>query len=809
MRFAIRTALLTLLVPAMCHAQFGPQSSLYIEGPITVQLADLDADSDNDLLVGTRGGPMVFTNPDGLGAFSVPEPQISTEHVVCLAVDVNGDDRSDLVASKKQQFIGIDVFIRNGSGYEAPVNISSTINADIIRAADLDGDSDMDLALVLSNGDIVVSYNTDGAGTFGAFQTVAPNWGAHTLQFADIDEDNDRDLVWSYFPTSSINWSENIGGSFGPVQTFCAYGAGGVYDMDGDGIFDALYSNTGTGAIEWRSRHGGVLTSAQAVAIPWGQVDILSAEDLDGDGDLDAFWSSTVVDHQGWAENTNGLGAFGAVQIISSQVAAMSALATGDMDGDGDQDLFHLSTSANSVLWNENLAVAGAAIVGRVFNDRNGDGIFNGNDHGVEGALVEVPGSYGALTNHSGMYRIDAPAGSYTVELAGMPQWSSTTSPSLSVTVPNGGSAQGVDFGVEAGTPTFNVLPMIASAETRCGYWVNYWIAATNTGNQIADLTLALALDDLSSIGDASPLADSIINDTAYWTILSVAPSQTRVIPLSAMMADVSHMGDTLHDHLRATLSTAGIPKATHTVDQYPILVSSYDPNDKVVMPAGQGEEHITAMDEKLTYTIRFQNTGNATALDVVLADTIHPSLDMTSFEIRGTSHPCIVTLGPGHIVHFRFDGIMLPDSTTNFLGSQGFVRFSFSPFSGLPEGEVIENTAAIYFDNNPPVITNTAFNTLSYGLVGAEELPFKTEGFALFPNPAQLAVTLQVDAARDGAHQAFLYDATGRPVRFWMVRPGVMQDLPLGGLNDGMYTLRVLAMEGGYDRAQRLIIAR
>ena len=62
--------------------------------------------------------------------------------------------------------------------------------------------------------------------------------------------------------------------------------------------------------------------------------------------------------------------------------------------------------------------------------------------------------------------------------------------------------------------------------------------------------------------------------------------------------------------------------------------------------------------------------SSSATALDVVLADTIHPSLDMTSFEIRGTSHPCIVTLGPGHIVHFRFDGIMLPDSTTNFLTS-------------------------------------------------------------------------------------------------------------------------------------------
>jgi len=737
MQLAIRIAFFIFLAPALCHAQFGPQSSLYIEGPITVQLADMDGDSHNDLLVGTRGGPLVFTNTDGLGTFTVPEPQISTAHVVCLAVDVNGDDRLDLVASKKQQFIGIDVFIRNGSGYEAPVSISSTINADMIRAADLDGDNDFDLALALSNGDIVVSFNIDGQGTYGAFQTVAPNWGAHTLQFADIDGDNDPDLVWSYFPTSSINWSENIGGSFGPVQTFCSYGAGGVYDMDGDGAFDALYSNAGTGAIEWRPRHGGLLTSAQPVALPWGQVDILSAEDLDGDGDLDAFWSSTVVDHQGWAENTNGLGAFGAVQIISSQVAAVSALATGDMDGDGDQDLFHLSTSANTVLWNENLAVANAGIVGRVFNDRNGDGLFNGNDHGVEGALVEVPGSYSVLTNHSGMYRIDAPAGNYTVQRAGMAQWSSTTSSSVSVVVPGGGSAQGVDFGVVAGTPTFNVLPLIACAETRCGYWVNYWIAATNTGNQIADLTLALALDDLSSLGDASPMPDSIINDTAYWIILNMAPSHTRVVPLFAMMADVSHMGDTLHDLLKATLSVSGLAKVTRTAVHYPVLVSSYDPNDKLVMPTGQGEEHITAMDEKLTYTVRFQNTGNATALDVVVADTIHPSLDMASFEMRGVSHPCIVTLGPGHIVHFRFDGIMLPDSTTNFLGSQGFARFALSPLSGLPEGEVIENTAAIYFDNNPPVITNTAFNTLSYGLVGAEELPFQTEGFALFPNPA------------------------------------------------------------------------
>ncbi|MBL0071787.1 MAG: hypothetical protein IPP34_08225 [Bacteroidetes bacterium] len=54
-----------------------------------------------------------------------------------------------------------------------------------------------------------------------------------------------------------------------------------------------------------------------------------------------------------------------------------------------------------------------------------------------------------------------------------------------------------------------------------------------------------------------------------------------------------------------------------------------------------------------------------------------------------------------------------MPHKSINESGSQGFVTFRIVPFQGLPDGTVINNEAGIYFDYNPPVITNTAFVTL------------------------------------------------------------------------------------------------
>ena len=140
----------------------------------------------------------------------------------------------------------------------------------------------------------------------------------------------------------------------------------------------------------------------------------------------------------------------------------------------------------------------------------------------------------------------------------------------------------------------------------------------------------------------------------------------------------------------------------------------AYDPNDKQVFPEGYSEEHYIANDTILEYLIRFQNTGNAPATDVIVRDTLNPHLDLSTFKLVVHSHSVFTTVDPTtREVEFYFQNIMLPDSVSNEPESQGLVSFTIRPETGLPLLTELNNTAAIYFDNNPPIITNTTWSTI------------------------------------------------------------------------------------------------
>jgi len=141
--------------------------------------------------------------------------------------------------------------------------------------------------------------------------------------------------------------------------------------------------------------------------------------------------------------------------------------------------------------------------------------------------------------------------------------------------------------------------------------------------------------------------------------------------------------------------------------------IGSYDPNDKTAIPTGWGEEHFIPSDQDLEYKIRFQNTGTDTAFTVVIRDTIASELDMTTFNAGISSHAYNINIEDENILVFTFNNILLPDSTTNLVASNGFVEFSINQVEGNLPGTKIENTAAIYFDFNEAIITNTAFHTI------------------------------------------------------------------------------------------------
>lgn len=144
-------------------------------------------------------------------------------------------------------------------------------------------------------------------------------------------------------------------------------------------------------------------------------------------------------------------------------------------------------------------------------------------------------------------------------------------------------------------------------------------------------------------------------------------------------------------------------------------LVScAYDPNDKQALPAGYTDAHYIAAGTELEYRIRFQNTGNAPAFDVIIEDEINlDQFELSSLQTVGASHSYSTIIEPDGRVKFVFNNIMLPDSGSDFAGSQGYVLFKIRTRQELLHQQQIANTAAIYFDQNPPIITNTYVHTI------------------------------------------------------------------------------------------------
>jgi uncharacterized repeat protein (TIGR01451 family) len=150
-------------------------------------------------------------------------------------------------------------------------------------------------------------------------------------------------------------------------------------------------------------------------------------------------------------------------------------------------------------------------------------------------------------------------------------------------------------------------------------------------------------------------------------------------------------------------------------VDQYcGQVVGSFDPNDKQGFPGGIGEANEILPNEQLQYLIRFQNTGTAPAYTVVIRDTLDTDLDIFSVTPGVSSHDYTFTMYGERVLQWTFNNIMLPDSFSNEEESHGFITYTVNQLTDLQDGTAINNSAAIYFDSNEPIITNTTLHTIN-----------------------------------------------------------------------------------------------
>lgn len=167
---------------------------------------------------------------------------------------------------------------------------------------------------------------------------------------------------------------------------------------------------------------------------------------------------------------------------------------------------------------------------------------------------------------------------------------------------------------------------------------------------------------------------------------------------------------------------------------------TSYDPNDKAAQPAGYGSQHYISANTPLEYKVRFQNTGTDTAFNIVIIDTLSAHVNPTTLQMGASSHPYTWSLSGTGILTVNFNNILLVDSNANEPLSHGFFNYNIEQQPNLANGTVINNQAAIYFDYNPPIFTNTTFHTIGENYIPII-LKMKTIGeenasIHVYPNP-------------------------------------------------------------------------
>lgn len=227
--------------------------------------------------------------------------------------------------------------------------------------------------------------------------------------------------------------------------------------------------------------------------------------------------------------------------------------------------------------------------------------------------------------------------------------------------------------------------------------------------------------------------------------------------------------------------------------------IAAYDPNIKSAQPVGYTDAHYISATDYFDYKVQFQNTGNDSAVNIVVLDTLSPHLDWSSIQLLSSSHPLIWKLNAGGILDVSFENIMLPDSMTNPVTSIGFFKFRIAQKANNPIGTIINNSASIYFDFSAPIMTNTTYHEIgsfphdSGTNTAVNSTLSRAIQVNVFPNPARDYINFELVGYTGKGIEFQVYDLQGRLIHTKRENSSFIHLDRASSWNTGLYFYRIL----------------
>lgn len=360
-----------------------------------------------------------------------------------------------------------------------------------------------------------------------------------------------------------------------------------------------------------------------------------------------------------------------------------------------------------------------------------------------------------------------------------------------------------ITFGLFHNDPQSSCDINITSESTRCNTDVEYFVSMLNDGFTINSGEVHIVLDHNVSLVSSSVQLKEMAGKLVY-VFDTLYPFQNLEFTMLLDMPSEQFTGEVINVSGQVFYDGLSGLEIQDSTNYQSIVLCSYDPNDKQVSPVGVKDQNYTLHDSELQYTVRFQNTGNAAAIDVTILDTLSENLDLETFKVVSSSFPVNTTLSD-RAVEFYFQDIWLIDSLTNEPESHGFVSYTIEPKTDLPEETVIENTAHIIFDFNPAIITNTTKNTMVENLPSCPPTSVDDEeilSFSISPNPFQEKFDISIEHGQ--ATIISVFDINGELI---LINPinGNRHSISLENHPTGIYILK-LKDGGGKSSTQKIV---